>query len=134
MFLAEAVASGRLNAPGFFIDPLIKEAYCKAQWNGPAQGMIDPLKEVNAAEKRINLNLSTHDRETTEMTGGDFESNIRQLQREKKLIADLEPEKAKAPEPDDDTIKGKEGENNERNGNPEPGGDPGGGPSNGGNK
>lgn len=134
MFLAEAVASGRLNAPGFFIDPLIKEAYCKAQWNGPAQGMIDPLKEVNAAEKRINLNLSTHDRETTEMTGGDFESNIRQLQREKKLIADLEPEKAKAPEPDDDRIKGKEGENNERNGNPEPGGDPGGGSSNGGNK
>ena len=100
----------------------------------PAQGMIDPLKEVNAAEKRINLNLSTHDRETTEMTGGDFESNIRQLQREKKLIADLEPEKAKAPEPDDDRIKGKEGENNERNGNPEPGGDPGGGSSNGGNK
>lgn len=134
MFLAEAVASGRLNAPGFFIDPLIKEAYCKAQWNGPAQGMIDPLKEVNAAEKRISLNLSTHDRETTEMTGGDFESNIRQLQLEKKLIADLEPEKAKAPEPGNDTIKGKEGESNERNGNPKPGGDPGGGPSNGGNK
>lgn len=134
MFLTEAVASGRLNAPGFFIDPLIKEAYCKAQWNGPAQGMIDPLKEVNAAEKRINLNLSTHDRETTEMTGGDFESNIRQLQREKKMIADLEPGKAKSPEPADDTIKGKEGESNERNGNHEPGGDPGGGPSNGGNK
>lgn len=134
MFLVEAVASGRLNAPGFFIDPLIKEAYCKAQWNGPAQGMIDPLKEVNAAEKRISLNLSTHDRETTEMTGGDFESNIRQLQREKKLIADLAPEKTTTPEPEDDTIKGKEGESNERNGNPKPGGDPGGGPSNGGNK
>lgn len=128
MFLAEAIASGRLRAPGFFVDPLIKEAYCKAQWNGPAQGMIDPLKEVNAAEKRINLNLSTHDRETTEMTGGDFESNIRQLQREKKLIADLEPEKAAAPEPGSDTNKKEEGEGNEKNGNSEPGGDPRGGP------
>lgn len=128
MFLAEAIASGRLRAPGFFLDPLIKEAYCKAQWNGPAQGMIDPLKEVNAAEKRISLNLSTHDRETTEMTGGDFESNIRQLQREKKLIADLEPEKAAAPEPGSDTNNKEEGEGNEKNGNSEPGGDPRGGP------
>ncbi len=128
MFLAEAIASGHLRAPGFFLDPLIKEAYCKAQWNGPAQGMIDPLKEVNAAEKRISLNLSTHDRETTEMTGGDFESNIRQLQREKKLIADLEPEKAAAPEPGSDTNNKEEGEGNEKNGNSEPGGDPRGGP------
>lgn len=90
MFLTEAVSSGRIHAPGFFLDPMIKKAYCKCQWNGPAQGMIDPLKEVNAAEKRIALKISTHDRETTEMTGGDFESNVQQLKREKALIADLE--------------------------------------------
>lgn len=82
IFLAEAVASGRLKAPGFFLDPLIRMAYCKAQWNGPAQGMVDPLKEVNAAEKRIQIGVSTRQRETIEMTGGDFDSNVAQLARE----------------------------------------------------
>lgn len=90
MFLTEAISSGRIHAPGFFLDPMIKKAYCKCQWNGPAPGMIDPLKEVNAAEKRIALKISTHDRETTEMTGGDFESNVQQLKRENALIIELE--------------------------------------------
>ena len=86
IFLTEAIASGRLKAPGFFLDPLIRAAYCGAQWNGPAQGMIDPVKEVNAAEKRINIGLSTRQRETIEMTGGDFDSNVAQLAREKQLM------------------------------------------------
>lgn len=42
IFLSEAVAGGRLKAPGFFLDPLVRKAYCGAQWNGPAQGQIDP--------------------------------------------------------------------------------------------
>ena len=86
IFLTEAIASGRLKAPGFFLDPLIRAAYCGAQWNGPAQGMIDPVKEVNAAEKRINIGISTRQRETIEMTGGDFDSNIAQLARENQLM------------------------------------------------
>ena len=48
--------------------------------------MIDPVKEVNAAEKRINIGLSTRQRETIEMTGGDFDSNVAQLAREKQLM------------------------------------------------
>ena len=47
IFLTEAIAAGRLRAPGFFLDPLVRMAYCKAQWNGSAQGMIDPGKEVD---------------------------------------------------------------------------------------
>ncbi len=86
IFLTEAVASGRLKAPGFFLDPMIKKAYCGAQWNGPAQGMLDPVKEVSAAEKRIGIGISTRQRETMEMTGGDFESNVSQLARENDLM------------------------------------------------
>ena len=88
IFLTEAIAKGRLRAPGFFLDPLIRMAYCRAQWNGPAQGMIDPLKEVNAAERRIEIGISTRQRETVEMTGGDFESNVAQLARENQLMKD----------------------------------------------
>ena len=86
LFLTEAIANGRLKAPGFFLDPLIRAAYCGAQWNGPAQGMIDPVKEVNAADKRIQIALSTRQKETIEMTGGDFDSNVTQLAREKQLM------------------------------------------------
>lgn len=86
IFLTEAVASGRLKAPGFFLDPMIKKAYCGAQWNGPSQGMIDPVKEVDAAEKRIQVGLSTRQKETVELTGGDFEANVAQLARETEMM------------------------------------------------
>ncbi len=86
LFLAEAIAKGRLHAPGFFLDPLIRAAYCGAQWNGPAQGMVDPVKEVSAAEKRIQIGISTRQRETTELLGGDFESNVAQLAREEQMM------------------------------------------------
>lgn len=76
IFLIEAISSGRLKAPGFFLDPMIKKAYSGAQWNGPAQGMIDPVKEVNAAKERISIGISTRQKETIEMTGGDFEATI----------------------------------------------------------
>ena len=33
-WLTEAVAKGRIHAPGFFDDPIIKAAYCKAEWHG----------------------------------------------------------------------------------------------------
>lgn len=86
LFLSEAIAKGRLHAPGFFLDPLIRAAYCGAQWNGPAQGMVDPVKEVSAAEKRIQIGISTRQRETTELLGGDFERNVAQLARENQIM------------------------------------------------
>ncbi len=86
IFLSEAVAGGRLKAPGFFLDPLVRKAYCGAQWNGPAQGQIDPVKEVNAAEKRISIGISTRQREAIEMMGGDFDSNVAQLAREHQMM------------------------------------------------
>ncbi|MDX8367773.1 phage portal protein [Cytobacillus sp. IB215665] len=85
-WFAEAVAKGRILAPGFFDDPLIRKAYTKAEWHGPSPGQIDPLKEVNAATKRIEQKLSTRERETAELTGGDFETNVRQLIRENKIL------------------------------------------------
>jgi lambda family phage portal protein len=84
-WLAEAVAKGRIPAPGFFNDPMIRKAYSGAEWNGPAQGQIDPLKEVQAAEKRVEGGFSTRAKETVELTGGDFYKNHRQRVREERL-------------------------------------------------
>ena len=82
MVVTEAVAKGLLAAPGFFDDPLIRAAYLGAEWLGPSPGQIDPLKEVDAAEKRIAIGVSSIARETAELTGGDWEAVHRQRVRE----------------------------------------------------
>lgn len=88
-WLTEAIAKGRISAPGFFADPIVRKAYCGAEWNGPAQGLLNPVQEVNAAEKRVANGFSTRDRETMELTGGDFHKNIQQLKREEKLMKEV---------------------------------------------
>lgn len=85
-FLMEAAARGRIQAPGFFYDPVIRQAWCGCQWNGPAPGMIDPLKEVTASEKKISLGVSTREKEAIELNGTDFSENVRQLGKEEKEI------------------------------------------------
>lgn len=85
-WLCEAVAKGRIEATGFFNDPMVRKAYSGTQWNGPSQGQIDPYKEVMAAEKRVSNGFSTRTKETMELTGEDFNRNVRQLSREKELM------------------------------------------------
>lgn len=79
LWLSEAVSKGRIKAPGFFNDPAIKKAYCRAEWNGPAQGQLNPVVEVQAAQLKVENGFSTREKETIEMNGGNFDSNIEQL-------------------------------------------------------
>lgn len=58
-FLEEAISKGRIAAPGFFGDPARRKAWSTAVWVGDGPGSIDPVKEVDAAEKRIELGIST---------------------------------------------------------------------------
>lgn len=85
-WLAEAVALGRINAPGFFADPAIRKAYCSAQWYGPTQGQLDPVQEVKAAELRVLCGFSNRTREAMEMTGTDFRENMITAKRENELM------------------------------------------------
>lgn len=75
-WLAEAIAKGRVCAPGFFNAPEVRAAWCGAQWYGPSQGQLDPLKEVKAAKIRVDEDFSTRERETAELTGANFEDAI----------------------------------------------------------
>lgn len=88
-WLAEAVAKGRIKAPGFFTDPLRRKAYCKAQWNGPARGLLNPVQEVGAAVTRVENGFSSRSIETMEMSGGDFYSNCEQLKQEEKKLKEV---------------------------------------------
>ena len=86
LWLSEAVAIGRIKAPGFFNDPLIRAAWCGARWIGPVQGSLDPQKEANAYITLINNGLMTHEQASTQLGNGDFEENIDQLIRENELL------------------------------------------------
>ena len=88
-WLAEAVAKGRIIAPGFFSDISIQKAYSGAEWNGPAQGLLNPVQEVQAAEMRVNNGFSTRARESREMNGSDFYKNARQRKREEAIIREV---------------------------------------------
>lgn len=77
-WLAEAVALGRISAPGFFDDPAVRAAYCRCEWSGPAQIQIDPVKEVTAAKMRVENCFSTAEKETAALCGGSYAANIRQ--------------------------------------------------------
>lgn len=115
IWLAEAVALGRIKAPGFFDDPLIRAAWCGAHWIGPVQGQLDPQKEANAAITLIDRGIKTHDQVTREMGGGDWTANAEQLARENEMLAAAGGGKivytTNVNEPSGDGNEGKEGGN-----------------------
>ena len=88
LWLSEAIARGRIKAPGFFDDPLIQAAWCGASWIGPVQGSLDPLKEAKADILQIQHGITTRSEVTIEKTGGDWLDNVEQLQIENRLLAD----------------------------------------------
>ncbi len=100
--IAEAVARGRITAPGFEADPMIRAAYLGADWIGPPRGQIDQNKEASAAEKWIGMGVKTVDQVTAEVTGGDWERNHAQRVKERRMrVADglEEPAGAAQPQP-----------------------------------
>ena len=87
IWLAEAVAIGRIKAPGFFVDPLVREAWCGANWRGPIQGQLDPKKEAEAQIFLINKGIKTHEQATRELGGGDWTENVEQLALENEMLS-----------------------------------------------
>lgn len=76
-WFAEAVARGRIKAPGFFADPAIRKTYVACTWSGPARTNLNPVQEVQAAAMRVENCFSTAADETAQMTGGDYNRNVR---------------------------------------------------------
>ena len=88
-WLEEAILKGRVNAPGYFEDPVKRYAYTWADWTGPSQGQLNPVQEVQAAALRVENGFSTRQKETAELTGTDFELNHRQRVKEELLRKEL---------------------------------------------
>lgn len=86
IWMTEAVARGRISAPGFLTDPLIRQAYLQSEWIGPSQGQLDPTKEVTAAVTAINEGLSTREAEAIRLNGSEYTANVDKLAAENEKL------------------------------------------------
>ena len=86
IWLSEAVARGRISAPGFFVDPAIRAAYLGAEWIGPSQGQLDPTKEITAEILAIGEGITTREQATIRLNGGQWDANVDQLTRENEKL------------------------------------------------
>jgi lambda family phage portal protein len=84
-FFDEAVALGRIDAPGYFDDAATRLAYLRAKWVGDAPPSIDPQKEAEAAKILVDEGFSTREEQTMRLTGGVWEDNHPQQVREKQM-------------------------------------------------
>lgn len=85
--LEEAVASGRLDLPGFQDDPVKRQAWLTGEWLGSQRMSIDPLKEAKADEVDIKTRVKTRQQVMIERTGGQFDEKHDQLAHEDSRIA-----------------------------------------------
>ncbi|MGC0151033.1 phage portal protein [Chromobacterium vaccinii] len=85
LWLEEAVNAGLVEAPGFYEK---RAAYCWTRWIGPGRGWVDPVKEAQAAQIRMEIGVSTLEAECSEQ-GLDWEEVLEQRAREQKRIEEL---------------------------------------------
>lgn len=86
-WMMEAVARGVWKAQGFFEDPRIYKAWTKCAWSGSSPGSIDPLREIQASERRVRLGVTTLEMECLEINGSDWRANTVQQGIENKFSA-----------------------------------------------
>lgn len=81
-WLEEAIDRGLVEtppgAPAFWD---AKAAWCRARWSGPGRGWVDPVKEAQGAQMRMDAMVSTLQRECAEQ-GLDWEEVLDQRERE----------------------------------------------------
>lgn len=85
LWLEEAIARGRIEAPDFYEN---KYAYTRCRWIMSGRGWVDPVKEAKAAEMRMNIGVSTLEKECAEQ-GDDWQEVLEQRAYEQKYAAEI---------------------------------------------
>ena len=85
LFLEEAVNKGLIDAPDFYQN---RYAYTRCKWIGPGRGWVDPVKEAQACQLRMEIGLSTLEEECASQ-GLDWEEVLEQRLREKNKLQEL---------------------------------------------
>jgi capsid protein len=91
-FLHIQIIEGLVNLPGYLAahkndNYLVLEAYRNSRFTGPMFPHIDPLKEVKAERAKlgklaVNMPLTTLEKSTETLYGGDSRANMEQFGRE----------------------------------------------------
>lgn len=88
-WMYEAVARGRIKAPGFFDDPIKRMAWLGANFNGPPQGMLDPTKEIQAEVMMCENGFSSRTDSAIKLNGSEYDKNIDGLLLENKKLREV---------------------------------------------
>lgn len=113
IFIYEAVARGRLKAPGFFNDPIKRKAWLGANFSGPSQGMLDPTKEISAEVMACENGFSTRAESAIRLNGSEFYKNVSALKAENEKLAEVNSVTVKAEAQEVKTEEESEDETNE---------------------
>lgn len=80
--ISEAVARGLLKAPGFFSDPIRRQAWLGSVWMGPARPTLDPTKDAAADAAYLEMGATDLTRITAERFGMDRRVVVRRRARD----------------------------------------------------
>lgn len=87
--MEEGIRTGRIQVPAAAPDFLdAREAYLACDWMGPAQGWVDPVKEAQGAEIRMDAGLSSLMEECAAQ-GKDWRDVLKQRSREQAYAVKL---------------------------------------------
>jgi lambda family phage portal protein len=85
LWLEERVNAGFIEAPDFYQN---RAAYTRCKWVGPGRGWVDPMKEAMAGQIRIDMGVSTLEKECAEQ-GDDWLENMEQRAKELEKAREL---------------------------------------------
>jgi lambda family phage portal protein len=92
-FVYYLVVTGEIELPNYLSgSELIRYAYTKGIWIGDAEGQIDEVKEIKAAQMRMGCGITTLETETSRLGGVDWQENLRQRREEVDYIGELQLE------------------------------------------
>ncbi len=87
--IADFVAAGLLDLPGFFSDPVRRQAYLLCDWRGPVKGHLNPVQDARAMRERIEVGITSREEERADYNGGEWEgSHVQQAKEQRFRVED----------------------------------------------
>jgi len=82
------IATGEIDAPGFFLDPVTRNAWLAHEWQGPTRGHIDPTKMATFIEICKRMGICSNERAMSILFGADVSDEVQRLASETELYKD----------------------------------------------
>jgi capsid protein len=91
-----------IAAPGFFDNPLMRQAYLRATWMGPARISIDPVKDAKADREYLDMGATSLTAITAARFGLDHRDVRKRRQEDGSESVGASGSSAEGPDEEDD--------------------------------